>query len=84
MQKVEIYDGGGSGNTLISFISGIIGGVCSFILEIKIGLLDDVIVATVTAFLCGGAGIAAKDVYQYAKRKILKKSKHEKITKKGS
>lgn len=81
MQKVEAYNGG-NGNTLIGFISGIIGGVGSFILEIKIGLLDDVIVATVTAFLCGAAGVAAKDVYQYFKKKIFKKHKHEKDTQK--
>lgn len=81
MQKVEAYNGS-NGNTLIGFVSGILGGIGSFLLEIKIGMLNDVIVATVTAFLCGAAGIAAKDVYQFAKKKILKKNKHEKITKK--
>lgn len=62
-------------NTLLGFASGLAGGISSFILDIKIGVMNDMIIAIITAFMCGVTGIAAKDVYQFAKRKFFKKKK---------
>lgn len=74
MQKVQTYDG----NTTVGFVSGLLGGAGSFLLDIKIGLMSDMLVAVLTAFLCGFAGIAAKEAVQYCKSIIKKKRKHEK------
>ncbi|MBS0647385.1 MAG: hypothetical protein JSR97_12470 [Verrucomicrobia bacterium] len=62
-----------SGNTAMGFISGIIGGIGSFLLDIKIGLMSDMLVAILTATLCGAAGVAGKEAYQFLKRKIKTK-----------
>ncbi len=62
-----------NGNNFLGFISGILGGVGSYLLNIKIGVLDDMMIAILTALLCGAAGVAGKEAYQAFKKKIKKR-----------
>lgn len=70
METIKMHD---SSNTVMGFVSGIVGGIGSFILEIKIGLMNDMLVAIITALLCGAAGVAGKEAYQFLKLRIKKK-----------
>lgn len=54
-------------------MAGVLGGAGSFVLNIQIGVLSDVLVAALTAGACGFAGIAGKEVYVFVKRKLFKK-----------
>lgn len=60
-------------NSFIGFISGLFGGVGSFLLDIKIGFLSDFAIAIITATFCGAAGVAGKEAYLFVKRKFSKK-----------
>lgn len=62
-----------SGNTVMGFISGIIGGIGSYVLDIKIHFLTDMAVAIITALLCGAAGVAGKEAYQIIKKRIVRR-----------
>lgn len=61
------------GNTTMGFISGVVGGFGSFLLDIKIGVMDDMLVAIITACLCGAAGVAGKEAYHFLKLKLQKR-----------
>ncbi len=65
----------GQGNTLVGFISGVFGGIGSFMLDIQIGFMSDMMIAILTACLCGAAGVAGKEAYQFVKRKVFKRKK---------
>ncbi|MDE3185273.1 MAG: hypothetical protein KGM16_17815 [Bacteroidota bacterium] len=70
--KIEMQD---DTNTAIGFVSGILGGTGSFLLQIQTNLLSNMTVAVLTALLCGIAGIAGKELYLFVKHlfKINKK-----------
>lgn len=61
------------GNTTMGFVSGVVGGLGSFLLDIKIGMMDDMLIAIITACLCGAAGVAGKEAYHFLKIKLQKK-----------
>lgn len=69
MQKMQTYNG----NTAVGFVSGILGGTGSFLLDIKVSFLSDMTIAIITALLCGAAGVAGKEAYLFIKRKIKQK-----------
>ena len=70
------YDSGHNGlNTIIGFVCGILGGLVDYAIRASPLTIFAVMQAAITALVCGGAGVAGKEVYIYIKKKIIKKIK---------
>lgn len=70
------YDSGHNGlNTIIGFVCGILGGLVDYAIRASQLTIFAVMQAGITALVCGGAGVAGKELYLYLKNKITKKNK---------
>jgi len=59
-------------NTLIGFVSGLIGGALKVILAMDANTMKNIVEAGLTALICGFAGVAGKELYLFIKKKIKK------------
>lgn len=66
-------------NTLIGFISGILGGSGSFLLQIQANFWGTMMIAILTALLCGAAGVAGKEAYYFCKQRIKIKKRNGRV-----
>lgn len=61
-------------NTKVGFTCGFIGGFGKFLLQVNSHTyLTNLAGAVLTAVICGAAGVAGKELYQYLKRKLKSK-----------
>lgn len=68
------------GNTAIGIISGCLGGLGKYFLQIQTPFLLNILGAIITALLCGAAGVAGKEGYMLVKN-FLKNRKRNGIKK---
>lgn len=72
MEKVQNYFDGL--NAKIGLLSGMVGGMFNYILQIQNGTFaGSVTKAAVTALICGAAGVAGKELYGLIKKRFKKK-----------
>ena len=62
-----------SNDSKIGLLSGLIGGVGKYFLEIQTPFIINLMGAVFTAFICGLAGVAGKELYTFIKTKIKSK-----------
>ncbi|HUR65474.1 MAG TPA: hypothetical protein VMZ03_03920 [Chitinophagaceae bacterium] len=64
-------------NNKIGFISGLIGGVFKFLMNIDlpVGFFSKLLEAGITACVCGFLGVAGKEVFNLIKKYVLKRRK---------
>jgi hypothetical protein len=62
------------GNTFIGIISGCVGGLGKYLLQIHTPFLINMFGAIITAMLCGAAGVAGKEVYVWVRKTIIKRN----------
>ena len=61
-------------NTRVGFLCGFAGGFGKFLLQINnTSYIANLAGAIITAVICGAAGVAGKELYQYCKRKLKSK-----------
>lgn len=61
-------------NAKIGLLSGMVGGMFNYVLQIQSGtFVGSLTKATVTALICGAAGVAGKELYVFIKKRLKKK-----------
>ena len=58
-------------NTVLGFICGILGGTIDYFTRAQPMVIFAILQAAFTAFLCGAAGVAGKELILYCKKKFF-------------
>lgn len=68
MKAVDINTS--NSNSTIGFVSGVIGGLGKFLLNINANYWQNLLEAGFTALICGALGVAGKEVYTAIKKRL--------------
>lgn len=70
--KLALYN---SHDSKIGLISGLIGGIGKYFIQIHTPFIVNLVGAMFTALMCGFAGVLGKEIYTYIKRKFKNNNK---------